>query len=66
MEKFGVGQGVKREEDPRLLKGEGLFVNDINIPNQTYAIILRSPHAHAEINSIDISQALNARGVLGI
>ena len=66
MEKFGVGQGVKREEDPRLLKGEGLFVNDINIPNQTYAIILRSPHAHAEINSIDISQALNARGVIGI
>ena len=32
MEKFGVGQGVRREEDPRLLKGKGLFVNDVNIP----------------------------------
>ena len=66
MEKFGVGQGVRREEDPRLLKGKGLFVNDVNIPNQAYAIILRSPHAHAEIKSIDISQALKAKGVIGI
>ncbi len=54
MEKFGVGQGVLRQEDPRLLRGRGLFVNDVNLPGQTYAIVLRSPHAHAEIKSIDV------------
>jgi len=45
MEKFGIGQGVTREEDPRLLKGRGLFVNDVNLPDQSYAVVLRSPHA---------------------
>lgn len=66
MEKFGIGQGVTREEDPRLLKGRGLFVNDVNLPDQTYAIVLRSPHAHAEIASIDTSAAADLPGVLAI
>jgi len=66
MEKFGVGQGVLRQEDPRLLRGQGLFVSDINLPNQTYAIILRSPHAHAKIKFIDIKKALSLDGVIAV
>ncbi|MEC8088252.1 MAG: hypothetical protein VX156_10515, partial [Pseudomonadota bacterium] len=57
MAKYGVGQGVRREEDPRLLRGNGLFVNDIELPNQAYAFLLRSPHAHADILGIDTSIA---------
>jgi carbon-monoxide dehydrogenase large subunit len=66
MEKFGIGQGVTREEDPRLLKGRGLFVNDVNLPDQSYAVVLRSPHAHAEIRSIDTSAAAALPGVLAV
>ncbi len=66
MEKFGVGQGVRREEDPRLLRGRGLFTNDVNLPQQTYAIVLRSPYAHAEITSIDTTAAKAAPGVHGV
>ena len=66
MEKFGVGQGVRREEDPRLLRGRGLFTNDVNLPQQTYAIVLRSPYAHAEIKSIDTTAAKAAPGVQGV
>ena len=66
MEKFGVGQGVLRQEDPRLLRGRGLFVNDVNLPGQTYAVVLRSPHAHAEIKSIDVSAAAAATGVVAV
>ena len=66
MEKFGVGQGVLRQEDPRLLRGRGLFVNDVNLPGQTYAVVLRSPHAHAEIKSIDVSAAAAAPGVVAV
>ncbi len=66
MEKFGMGQPVRREEDPRLLKGNGTFINDRNLPGQAYAFILRSPHAHAEIRKLDTSAAAAAPGVLGI
>ncbi|CAN0453820.1 unnamed protein product, partial [Discosporangium mesarthrocarpum] len=66
MEKFGIGQGVTREEDPRLLKGNGLFVNDVNLPGQSHAIVLRSPHAHADIASIDTSMAAAMPGVLAV
>ena len=66
MEKFGIGQGVTREEDPRLLKGRGLFVNDVNLPDQSYAVVLRSPHAHAKIRSIDTSAAAALPGVLAV
>ncbi|NNE83383.1 MAG: xanthine dehydrogenase family protein molybdopterin-binding subunit, partial [Alphaproteobacteria bacterium] len=66
MEKFGIGQGVLRQEDPRLLRGRGLYVNDVNLPGQTYAIVLRSPHAHAEIRSIDVSTAAAAPGVVAV
>ena len=57
MAKYGIGQSVSRFEDPRLLRGKGLFVDDINQPRQTYAVLVRSPHAHAIIRSIDTSAA---------
>lgn len=66
MGKFGIGQGVRREEDPRLLTGRGYYVNDVNLPNQAYTHILRSPHAHADIRSIDTTAAKAAPGVLAV
>jgi carbon-monoxide dehydrogenase large subunit len=66
MSKFGIGQSVSRFEDPRLLRGRGRFVDDINQPGQAYAVILRSPHAHAAIRSINLDAANAAPGVLAI
>ncbi len=66
MGKFGIGQSVRREEDPRLLTGRGYYVNDVNLPNQAYVHILRSPYAHAEIRSIDTTEAKAAPGVLAV
>src|SRR5215470_12121210 len=63
---FGIGQAVPRFEDPRLVRGQGRFVNDVNLPGQAHAYVLRSPHAHARIRSIDIAAALAVPGVLGI
>jgi carbon-monoxide dehydrogenase large subunit len=62
--KFGIGQPVRRIEDPRFLTGRGCYVDDITLPHQTYAAILRSPHAHARIKSIDTAKAKAAPGVL--
>ena len=61
---FGIGQPVPRSEDPRFLTGRGQYVDDINLPRQTHAAFLYSPHAHANIKSIDASAAKNAPGVL--
>ena len=66
MNKFGIGQPVKRLEDRRLLSGEGRFINDINLAGQAHAVVVRSPHAHARIKSIARSAASAAPGVLGI
>jgi carbon-monoxide dehydrogenase large subunit len=66
MSKFGIGQSVSRFEDPRLLRGRGRFVDDINQPGQAYAVILRSPHAHAVIRAINLDAANAAPGVLAI
>ncbi len=66
MNKFGIGQPVKRFEDRRLLSGEGRFINDVNIAGQAYAVVARSPHAHARIISMDTSAARMAPGVLAI
>ena len=57
---FAVGQGVARFEDPRLLRGGGRYVDDIVLPRMAFGYVLRSPHAHARIKSIDTAQA--ARG----
>jgi len=65
-EQFGIGQSVSRFEDPRLLRGEGRYVNDLGLPRQAHLVLLRSPHAHARIVSIDTAAALAAPGVLGV
>ena len=66
MSKFGIGQSVPRFEDPRLLRGQGRFVHDVSFPDQAYAVLLRSPHAHAALGAIDVSAAIAAPGVLGV
>ncbi|WP_428659869.1 xanthine dehydrogenase family protein molybdopterin-binding subunit [Reyranella sp.] len=64
MSKYGIGQPVLRFEDPRLLRGQGRYINDVNLPGQTYAVFVRSPHAHAKIKSINVEAAKAAPGVL--
>jgi len=66
MGEFAVGQGVPRFEDPRLLKGGGRYVGDIVLPRMAFGYVLRSPHAHAKIRSIDAARAKAAPGVLAI
>ncbi len=66
VEKFGVGQSVRRIEDPRLLQGFGRYSDDVSLPHQAYAVVVRSPHAHAVIRSIDSSAARGAGGVLAV
>jgi aerobic carbon-monoxide dehydrogenase large subunit len=60
------GERIKRNEDPRLLTGQALYVDDVNLPNMLHAAFLRSPYAHARINSIDVSQALQREGVVAV
>ncbi len=62
----GIGQRVRRKEDWRLLTGEGCFSDDFGLDGQAYAQVLRSPHAHARIKSIDKSAAEAAPGVLAV
>src|ERR1700680_841395 len=66
MGEFAIGQGVPRFEDPRLVRGEGRYVGDILLPGVAYGHVLRSPHAHARIRSIDVSRARAAPGVLAV
>jgi aerobic carbon-monoxide dehydrogenase large subunit len=66
MGQFGIGQSVKRFEDIRLLRGEGRFHGDVNLPGQAHAVLVRSPHAHARIRSIETIVARNAPGVLAV
>jgi aerobic carbon-monoxide dehydrogenase large subunit len=62
----GIGASVRRKEDPRFLMGRGTYTDDINRPHQTYAHILRSPHAHAQLKKVDTSKAKKAPGVVAI
>ncbi len=66
MGQFGIGQPVRRFEDRRLLRGRGRFQNDVNLPGQAHAVVLRSPHAHARIGALDTAPALAAPGVLAV
>jgi carbon-monoxide dehydrogenase large subunit len=66
MGQFGIGQAVPREEDPRLLRGQGEYISDMSRPNQAYGYVLRSPHAQARIKSIDIRAAQQMPGVLAV
>jgi carbon-monoxide dehydrogenase large subunit len=62
----GVGKPVRRREDPRLVTGAGCYTDDVNLPGQAYASIVRSPHAHARIVRIDTAPALASPGVLAV
>ena len=64
--KFGVGQPVPRKEDPTLLRGEGRYTDDLNLPGQVYAAMVRSRHPHGVIKNIDTSAARGMPGVLGV
>ena len=66
MSNFGIGQPIRRKEDPRLLTGKGQYVADLNFPNQTYSTFLRSSHAHARIVKINIENAKSAPGIIAI
>src|SRR5438270_13660975 len=62
----GIGKPVRRREDPRLVTGAGCYTDDVNLPGQTYASMVRSPHAHARIVRIDTAPALATPGVLAV
>lgn len=62
----GIGQPIRRREDLRLLSGRGRYSDDANLPGQAYAVMHRSPHAHATIASIDTGAALALPGTLAV
>jgi aerobic carbon-monoxide dehydrogenase large subunit len=66
MSATGIGAPVRRKEDQRFITGKGNYVDDINRPGQTYAVFVRSPHAHAKIKKIDASAALKMPGVVSV
>src|SRR5256714_5013588 len=60
------GSSIKRREDPRLITGKGVYVDDVKLPATTYASFVRSPHAHARIKAIDSSAARKLPGVVAV
>ena len=62
----GIGAAVRRKEDLRFVRGAGKYTDDMNLEGQAYAYILRSPHAHASIRSIDTSAARASDGVIAV
>ena len=66
VEKFAIGQSVRRLEDPHLVQGLGQYSDDVRLPRQAHAIVVRSTHAHARIRGIDASAALESPGVLAV
>jgi aerobic carbon-monoxide dehydrogenase large subunit len=62
----GIGRPAIRKEDARLITGQGRFSDDVNVPGQAYAVMVRSPHAHARIGGIDVSRAEALPGVLAV
>ena len=66
MANTGIGQPVRRVEDFRFITGAGQYTADINRPGQTYAVFVRSPHAHARIRRLDTRAAADAPGVVAV
>jgi carbon-monoxide dehydrogenase large subunit len=62
----GMGHSIKRKEDPRFIRGQGRYVDDIQLPGMLYLDIVRSPFAHARIKSINTERALKVPGVLAV
>ena len=61
-----IGMPVRREEDFRLLRGKGRYVDDVREANEAHGYVLRSPHAHARIAGLDVRRARAASGVLAV
>jgi carbon-monoxide dehydrogenase large subunit len=61
-----IGQPVPRKEDLRLLTGKGSYADDVSLPGQVYAVMVRSPHAHARIGAIDTTAAIAVPGVVAV
>src|SRR5438270_8958702 len=61
---FGIGQPVRRTEDPTLVRGEGRYTDDIHLEGQVYAVIVRSPVAHGVLRGVDLGGARAMPGVL--
>jgi carbon-monoxide dehydrogenase large subunit len=66
MTKFGIGQAITRREDQRLLTGTGQYVDDASLSGETHLVLVRSPHAHARIVSIDAQAAKAMPRVLAV
>ena len=66
MQKYGVGQPVRRKEDDTLVRGKGKYTDDFSLPGQAFAWMVRSSHAHGMIKGIDASAAKAMPGVLGV
>jgi aerobic carbon-monoxide dehydrogenase large subunit len=66
LQKYGVGQPVRRKEDDTLVRGKGKYTDDFSLPGQAYAWMVRSSHAHGIIRGIDTSAAKAMPGVLGV
>jgi carbon-monoxide dehydrogenase large subunit len=64
--KFGIGQPVRRTDDPVLVRGQGRYTDDISLPKQAYAVMVRSRDAHGIIRSIDTTAAKKMPGVLAV
>ena len=64
--KFGIGQPVHRKEDPRLVRGAGRYADDVDLPGQAFARVVRSPYAHGRLRGVDTSAALAVPGVLAV
>src|SRR2546428_6211332 len=62
----GFGKPVRRREDARLLTGQGCYSDDVNVPGQAYACLVRSPHAHARLRRIDVAGAVTVPGVIAV
>ncbi|HEY1493013.1 MAG TPA: xanthine dehydrogenase family protein molybdopterin-binding subunit, partial [Candidatus Solibacter sp.] len=60
------GKRVRRQEDPRLITGTALYLDDLKVPGMHHACIVRSPHAAARIKSIETRAALAAPGVVAV
>ena len=61
-----LGESIKRREDPRLITGRGTYVDDVRLVGMTNMVLVRSPHAHANIRSVDTSAAESADGVVAV
>lgn len=62
----GIGASIKRKEDRRFLLGKGNYTDDVTLPNQSYAVFVRSMYAHAKVNKVDAEAARKADGVLAV